>query len=319
LGDGPNQQDRNPSYPEVWRASFGVSSGDNPSMSPIKSQLPPYELFRAACESGLSVVRPLKETARDRDEFGWNFGSAWPPSYEAYGRMRALATLQKAEQLRPKRILEIAAGDASLSACLAARGAMACANDLRIDQLTAAVEMFETGEQITVLAGNCFELDPEQTGRFDLVTACEVIEHVAHPVDLLRQLKRFLEPGGHILLTTPNGAYFHNCLPTYGEIEDMSALESRQFKPDADGHLFLLTPLELNELAAQAGLQVEAIDLSATPLITGHLKLSRMRGQRMARLCYWFEEICQRMPWRVRSRLCFSLSAVLTVDSPSHR
>jgi 2-polyprenyl-3-methyl-5-hydroxy-6-metoxy-1,4-benzoquinol methylase len=142
-----------------------------------------------------------------------------------------------------------------------------------------------------------------------------VIEHVAHPVDLLRQLKRFLEPGGRILLTTPNGAYFRNRLPSYGEIEDTSALESRQFKPDADGHLFLLTPVELNQLAAQAGLRVEETDLSATPLITGHLKLSWMRGKRMARLCYWFEEICQQMPWGVRERLCFSLSAILAPDS----
>jgi hypothetical protein len=36
----------------------------------FESQLPSYELFRAACESGLSVVRPLKEAARERDQFG---------------------------------------------------------------------------------------------------------------------------------------------------------------------------------------------------------------------------------------------------------
>lgn len=243
-------------------------------------ELPPYELFRAACESGLSVVRPLKEAARESDEFGWNFGSGWPPSYEAYGRMRALATLENARSLQPKRILEIAAGDASLSASLAEQGVAAWANDLRAEALTAAVEMFETRERITVHAGNCFELDPERTGRFDLMTACEVIEHVAHPVDLLRQLKRLIEPGGHILLTTPNGAYFHNRLPTYGEIKDLDALEARQFKPDADGHLFLLTPAELNELAVEAG--------------------------------HWFEEISRRLPWRVREAVLFTVGDIGT-------
>jgi 2-polyprenyl-6-hydroxyphenyl methylase/3-demethylubiquinone-9 3-methyltransferase len=225
--------------------------------------------------------------------------------------MRALATLEQAWSLRPKRILEIAAGDGSLSACLAARGVDAWANDLRIDELTAAVEMFETSDKIKIVAGNCFDLDPEQTGRFDLVAACEVIEHVAHPLDLLRQLKRFLEPGGRILLTTPNGVYFRNRLPTFGEIADTNALEAQQFKPDADGHLFLVTPAELNQLAALAGLHVEGIELTATPLITGHLKLSVMQSRRMARLCYWFEEISQRLPWGVRERLCFSLSAIL--------
>jgi 2-polyprenyl-3-methyl-5-hydroxy-6-metoxy-1,4-benzoquinol methylase len=280
-------------------------------------QLPPYTLFRAACKAGLSVVRPLRDAARESDPSGWNYGCGWPPSYEAYGRMRALATLQQARGLRPRRILEIAAGDASLSACLAGPGVVASANDLREDALAAAVAMFKTRDQITVLAGNCFDLDPAQIGSFDLITACEVIEHVAHPADLLRHLKRFLEPRGHILLTTPNGLYFRNRLPTYAAIEDPQALETRQFKPDADGHLFLLTPLELNELAEQAGLQVEEAVLSATPFITGHLKLSCLRGPAMARLSYWSERICLGLPWRLKEKLCFSLSALLVHASPA--
>jgi 2-polyprenyl-3-methyl-5-hydroxy-6-metoxy-1,4-benzoquinol methylase len=231
--------------------------------------------------------------------------------------MRALTTLQQALGFQPQRILEIAAGDASLSACLAEAGVAAWANDLREDTLAAAVAMFKTRDQINVLAGNCFDLDPAQIGRFDLITACEVIEHVAHPADLLRHLKRFLEPGGHVLLTTPNGLYFRNRLPTYADIEDPHALEVRQFKPDADGHLFLLTPAELNGLAAQVGLRVEEAVLSATPFITGHLKLSCLRGPAMARLCYWSERICQELPWRLKERLCFSLSAVLVHAQPA--
>jgi 2-polyprenyl-3-methyl-5-hydroxy-6-metoxy-1,4-benzoquinol methylase len=273
--------------------------------------LPTYELFRTVCESGLSVVRPLTPDARKRDAYGWNFGSGWPPSYEAFGRMRALATLQRALELQPNRVLEIAAGDGSLSACLAANGATAFANELREEALMGALKTFKNRDRITPLAGDCFDLDPSQIGRFDLITACEVIEHVAHPVDLLRHLKRFLEAGGHILLTTPNGLYFRNRLPTYAEIEDPSVLEARQFKPDADGHLFLMTTAEMHDIAAQAGLIVEEIVLCATPFITGHCRLSLFRGRSVAHLCYSLEKFCQRLPSALKEKLCFSMSVVL--------
>ena len=171
-------------------------------------QLPTYSLFSAACRSGLSIARPLNDNARTSDPFGFNFGRGWPPSYAAFGRMRWLATHELALGLNPHRVLEVAAGDGSLCACLAAQGIEVFANDLRAKNLRQAVECFTVGNDIELLPGNLFGLDPAQTGQFDLVIACEIIEHVAHPLDLLRHLKRFLTPAGHLLLTTPNGSYF---------------------------------------------------------------------------------------------------------------
>ncbi|HKV53227.1 MAG TPA: methyltransferase domain-containing protein [Candidatus Binataceae bacterium] len=278
--------------------------------------LPAYELFEASCKQGLSVVRPLAEPARLRDDFGWNFGSAWPPSYEAFGRFRALIALQQARSLRPRRVLEVAAGDGALCACLAVDGIAAVANDLRAASLQEALACFKNADSIGIAPGNLFDLDPAQTGRFDLVIACEVIEHVAHPDDFLRHLKALLLPNGRLLLTTPNGSYFHNRLPNLGEIDDLEKLESGQFKPDADGHLFAITPAELRTLAAQAALRVETIDLFATPLLTGHCGLSRLRGRGIARQCYFFERWVQTLPWRLREKLSYSMTAVLAGDGP---
>jgi 2-polyprenyl-3-methyl-5-hydroxy-6-metoxy-1,4-benzoquinol methylase len=278
-------------------------------------ELPAYSLFSAACRSGLSVARPLTDSARKRDPFGFNFGRGWPPSYAAFGRLRSLATLQRVLALSPHRVLEVAAGDASLCACLAARGTKVFANDLRAEDLREAVECFTVGADINLLPGNLFDLDPAQTGLFDLVIACEIIEHVAHTADFLRHLKRFLTRAGHLLLTTPNGSYFRNRLPTYSEIGDASSLEATQFRPDADGHLFLFTSAELRQVAEQTGLRVEHIDLYATPFITGHCGLSVIHGQPVARLCYLLEQLSQHFSFKAREKFCFLICALLAEDT----
>jgi 2-polyprenyl-3-methyl-5-hydroxy-6-metoxy-1,4-benzoquinol methylase len=278
-------------------------------------EFPAYSLFSAACQSGLSVCRPLTDGARKRDPFGFNFGRGWPPSYEAFARMRSLATLDRALALRPHRVLEVAAGDASLCACLAARGIEVFANDLRAEDLRKAVACFTVADDINLLPGNLFDLDSDQTGLFDLVIACEVIEHVAHPVDFLRHLRRFLTPAGHLLLTTPNGSYFRNRLSTYSEIADPVALEAKQFKPDADGHLYLLTPAELRRLSARAGLRVDQLDLYATPFITGHCRLSMIQGQPVARICCQLEQLSQCLSFKIREKFCFLISALMVGDT----
>ncbi len=277
--------------------------------------LPAYSRFKITCEVGLSAVRPLSPAARQSDEDGWNYGSAWPPSYGAFGRLRVLTTLERVLSLKPRRVLEVAAGDGALSACLAARGINVAVNDLRTEILKSAIANFETKDSMVVLPGDLFDLDPRVTGRFDLVIATEVMEHVAHTDEFLRHLVRFLAPNGRIFLTTPNGSYFHNGLPTHSMIEDFDALESEQFKPDADGHLFLITPSELTAIAHNAGLRPIEIDLFAIPFITGHFGFSIIHYRQLARLCYWFETQSRRLPFWLREKICFSMSAILGLAS----
>lgn len=284
-----------------------------PNLAAHNSTFPEYQLFRSVCNAGLSKLRPLREAAASQDEWGWNFGHGWPPSYWAYGRLRAMLAVSEAAALRPKSVLEIAAGDAALSACLAAMGCRVVANDLRGDHLSEAVANFSNSADIQILPGNLFDLDPVKTGQFDLIVACEVIEHVAHTVDFLAQLKRFVAPGGHLLITTPNGSYFRNKLPTYSAIRDFDALEGQQFKPDADGHLFLITATELASVAQAAGLKVERMIVWGTPLLTGHIRLARLATPSACWACYHFERIVQKLPSAVKEKACFSLSAVLGV------
>lgn len=275
-----------------------------------QARLPALADFSRACKLGLSTIYPFKSSDLTDSE-GWKYGSAWPPSHRAFGRLRALLTLRYAEWLRPARVLEVAAGGGGLSATLAAGGCEVVVNDLRADVIRGAVAEFETAGVIRIIPGDMFRLTPEEAGEFDLVVACEVIEHVAYPARLLTHLSRFLAPGGRILLTTPNGSYVRNRLPTYSQIPDPSRLEELQFKPDADGHLFLLTPAELTGLAEGAGLRVEHLTAWGSPVLSGGMGMRLAACPQMVGVAYRFEQLLQRLPQRLREKSCAALSAVL--------
>lgn len=275
------------------------------------TRYPSYSLFARACRDGLSVVYPFKKQ-NFSDPHGWKFQPGYPPSYLGFGRMRALLAVHDALSFEPRRALEVASGGGGLAASVAATGCEVTANDLLEEQLTTTLSEFVGGERIRVVGGSMFDLAPDAFGTFDLVVACEVIEHVAHPGDLLRHLKRFLAPGGRILLTTPNGSHFRNRLPTLREAGDARELERRQFKPDADGHLFLLTPGELCELADAAGLTVARLNLWGTPPLSGHAGCRVVSGRFSVWPAYLAELMCQRLSLKMRERLCVAVSAILT-------
>lgn len=50
-------------------------------------------------------------------------------------------------------------------------------------------------------------------GRFAVVVCTEVLEHTLQPFDAVAELRRFLAPGGHLILTTPFNFRIHGPLP----------------------------------------------------------------------------------------------------------
>jgi SAM-dependent methyltransferase len=50
---------------------------------------------------------------------------------------------------------------------------------------------------------------PVADGSFDAVVCTEVLEHVPHPVEALKEMARILRPGGHLFLTAPLGSNLH--------------------------------------------------------------------------------------------------------------
>lgn len=167
------------------------------------------------------------------------------------------------------RMIDIAAAQGNFSLHLAELGYRVTWNDLRAELADYVKLKHEIGE-IKYLAGDCFELNLQE--EYDAVLVTEIIEHVAHPDQFLQNVSRLVKPGGHIILTTPNGEYFANDLPRFSDCPDPSIYESIQFQPDGDGHIFLLHRDEIHTLVQQSGLILKELCLFTNPLTSGHLK-----------------------------------------------
>jgi 2-polyprenyl-6-hydroxyphenyl methylase/3-demethylubiquinone-9 3-methyltransferase len=155
--------------------------------------------------------------AREAAHFGAMAGDWWDPNGAsamlhklnpvrlAYIRDKVDQHWQSDERsLRPltgKTALDVGCGAGLLCEPLARLGAEVTGVDAAPELIAAAREHAE-GQNLPITYHACGveELD----GQFDLVTAMEVIEHVASPATFLRSLADRLAPGGLLILSTPN-------------------------------------------------------------------------------------------------------------------
>jgi 2-polyprenyl-6-hydroxyphenyl methylase/3-demethylubiquinone-9 3-methyltransferase len=171
------------------------------------------------------------------------------------------------------RVLDVAAAQGNFTLALAEAGYRVTWNDIRAELAEYVKLKAESGE-ITYAPGNILEIEAEEP--FDTVLMTEVIEHVAHPDEFLAHVATLVRPGGHVVLTTPNGEYFRNGLPRFSDFDDTSQFEAVQFQPNAEGHIFLLHRDEMQGLTAQAGLRVLRHLYFINPLTNGHVKLGKL-------------------------------------------
>lgn len=246
----------------------------------------------------------------DRQEV---WGERFNPGYYWGYLSRRQATLDAATAMcaPPARVLDLAAAQGNFSIALASMGYQVTWNDLRADLEPYVRLKAPSTTAIDCLVGNIFELGCPKEGQYDLVLATEVIEHVAHPDQFLAKLAQLVRPGGHILMTTPNGAYVLNDLPRFSDCPDPSVFESVQFKPNSDGHIFLLYEDEIRRFAAACGLIVIACDLITSPLTAGHVKLRHILKRMPDAAVYALENGSRRLPYALRQRLSTHLVVAL--------
>lgn len=105
---------------------------------------------------------------------------------------------------------------------------------------------------------------PFRSGSFDLITANMVLEHVAEPRDLFRDLFRVLIPGGRVLIHTPNASGYTTrlarLLPERVKSALACALQTRRTIDVYRTHYRANTEAELRDLASHTGFVVDRIE-----------------------------------------------------------
>ena len=230
-------------------------------------------------------------------------------AYAYANRRRHTINLVKKVAPQEAKILDIAAAQGNFSLSLAELGYKVTWNDLREELIDYVKLKYEYGI-INYAPGNVFELGFK--AEFDVVLITEIIEHVAHPDEFLRKISQMVKPGGHIIMSTPNGEYFRNHLPKFSDCSDPSRFEDIQFKPDADGHIFLVHQKEIETIAQESNLIVEEIKIVNNFLSNGHLKLRAMLKFIPSSWINSFEKLTNLMPFFIKKKLHNCTIALLT-------
>ena len=153
--------------------------------------------------------------------------------------------------LEGRRALDIGCGGGLLAEPLARMGAMVTAID-------AAAEAIEVARAHSAAQGLTidYRIAPAETlaeagERFDLVTAMEVIEHVADLTAFVAALAALIAPGGLAILSTPNRTLRSRlALITFGEGLRLIPRGTHDWSK-------FVTPDELGAALGEAGLQID--------------------------------------------------------------
>lgn len=237
------------------------------------------------------------------------FGSQADLNYSRRYRERHRRAVDAVAAVTPSggRVLDVAGAQGNFTLALAERGYAVTWNDLREDLVDYVRAKHETGS-VTYRPGNVFDLEAD---GYDTVLATEVIEHVAHPDQFLMNLARLVRPGGHIVVTTPNGEFLRNDLPRFSDFPDPSVFESEQFKPDADGHIFLLYDDEVRDLVVRAGLSLVELTFFANVLTCGFMRTASL-APRAPALVSRLERLTSRWTGRAGRSLNTQMLAVMS-------
>ncbi len=138
------------------------------------------------------------------------------------------------------RVLDVGCGDGKLLVALAAEGFEGTGVELhsRVD------ERLPPGSDIKVFVGT-LEAARFPEASFRVVVLRHVLEHLRDPLATLKEVRRIIEPGGHLVIAVPNLASWQSRVS-----------RDRWFHLDLPRHLFHFTPTSLALALERTGFRI---------------------------------------------------------------
>ena len=114
--------------------------------------------------------------------------------------------------VRGRRVLDLACGEGYGSAMLASAASLVVGIDIDATTVSHARAKYGHLARVEFLLGACDEL-PLADKSIDVVVSFETIEHHDRQVEMVREIRRVLTPGGLLILSSPNKPVYDEALP----------------------------------------------------------------------------------------------------------
>jgi SAM-dependent methyltransferase len=157
--------------------------------------------------------------------------------------LRRARVLRLIEAISPNNVLDVGCGPGALLAELHRMG-------IECHGLETSPDALAIGRELHCDSGVQLHDHPadDWLGKFDLVTAFEVLEHIEQDVAALRQWREWIKPGGHLMISVP-------AHPTLWNAADIWA-----------GHVRRYSRSSLTEAVAKADLRTEKLECYGFPV-----------------------------------------------------
>jgi 2-polyprenyl-6-hydroxyphenyl methylase/3-demethylubiquinone-9 3-methyltransferase len=133
----------------------------------------------------------------------WDRNSEFKPLHDI--NPLRLSFIDSKINLAQLQVLDIGCGGGILTEAMAHRGAQVTGIDMGEAPLAVArLHLLESQLEIDYQQSSAEKFAEEYSGKYDVVTCLEMLEHVPDPGSILKACHRLLKPGGHLFVSTIN-------------------------------------------------------------------------------------------------------------------